>query len=99
MLTKAGGPIGTQSLLDFRLAKLGARAATSSVAMTGATAQGTTSSTTPQPEQMSSQSVDARNDLFSFAPCSAMVTGQRAFGGDTTAVMQPRGIRPDIPAS
>ena len=119
MLTKAGADRSGApqvKLLDFGLAQLresGAEdALKSSVATRQAlTVQGTIVGTLPYmaPEQMSGQVADARSDLFSFgAVLYEMVTGQRAFGGDTpTAVMasvigghpaSPRSVRPDIPA-
>ncbi len=119
MLTKAGADrSGTPQvkLLDFGLAKLREPDAEemlkSSVATRQAlTVQGTIVGTLPYmaPEQMSGQVVDARSDLFSLgAVLYEMLTGQRAFSGDTpTAVMasviggqpaSPRSVRPDIPA-
>ena len=120
MLTKAGADRSGApqvKLLDFGLAKLrepdaGNVLAPSVATRQTLTAQGTIVGTLPYmaPEQMSGQSADARSDLFSFgAVLYEMVTGRRAFGGDTpTAVMAsvlgsqpapPRGVRPDIPAS
>jgi len=119
MLTKAGADrSGTPhvKLLDFGLAKLRESDAEdglkSSVATRQAlTVQGTIVGTLPYmaPEQMSGQAVDARSDVFSFgAVLYEMVTGRRAFIGDTpTAVMasvmggqpaSPRSVRPDLPA-
>ena len=119
MLTKAGADRSGApqvKLLDFGLAKLrepdAEHVLKSSVATRQAlTVQGTIVGTLPYmaPEQMSGQVVDARSDLFSFgAVLYEMVTGRRAFGGDTPAAVMasviggqpasPRSVRPDIPA-
>ena len=90
MLTKAGA-----KLLDFGLAKprkpgpVGA--AEFSAAMTQsepATALGTILGTLPYmaPEQLEGKDVDARTDIFAFgAVVYEMVTGKRAFRGDSQA--------------
>jgi len=118
MLTKgdANRPGTAQvKLLDFGLAKLresdtGNVLGSSAATRQALTMQGTIVGTLPYmaPEQMAGQAVDARSDLFSFgAVLYEMVTGQRAFSGDTpTAVManvmgsqpaSPRTVRPNAP--
>ena len=90
MLTKAGA-----KLLDFGLAKLrkpgtvgteGFSAATTQAEP--ATARGTILGTLPYmaPEQVEGKEADARTDIFAFgAVVYEMVTGQRAFEGETQA--------------
>jgi eukaryotic-like serine/threonine-protein kinase len=118
MLTKAGAdrPGSPQvRLLDFGLAKLKApdtgglirSAVTTEQALT---VQGTIVGTLPYmaPEQIDGRAVDARSDLFAFgAVLYEMVTGRRAFPGDSAASVlaavigsqpaPPRSLRPDIP--
>jgi len=75
------------------------------------TAEGVTVGTTAymSPEQLRGQVLDARSDLFSLGlVIYEMVTGRRAFGGETSAVIAaailserpilPRDLRGDIPA-
>jgi serine/threonine protein kinase/Tol biopolymer transport system component len=83
---------GTVKLLDFGLAKLVRKeptAADDETATLGAnlTAEGTIVGTVSymSPEQVQSKPVDGRSDIFSFgAVLYEMVTGHRAFNGDST---------------
>jgi serine/threonine protein kinase/Tol biopolymer transport system component len=108
---------GAVKLLDFGLAKAvaddttNARAAGPSVPVT--TSQpgailGTAAYMSP--EQARGEPVDARSDLFSLgAVLYEMVTGRRAFGGETASAVirsilndtppPPRTINPDVPAA
>jgi serine/threonine protein kinase/Tol biopolymer transport system component len=85
------GSEGAVKLLDFGLAKLVASAATSPEAETAErplTRAGAVSGTVGymSPEQASGREVDARTDIFSFgALLYEMVTGRRAFAGDSAA--------------
>jgi serine/threonine protein kinase len=84
---------GHVKILDFGLAKL----TTPELAAPGMSAQATLDSVTGRgvllgtlgymsPEQCRGAIIDARSDLFSFgAVLYEMLTGRRAFGGDTTA--------------
>src|SRR5215813_698730 len=116
MLTKAGtGSKGSPQakLLDFGIARVAA-----SASITASLTQGTITVDgellgTPQymaPEQLEGRDVDARTDLFSFgALLYEMLTGRRAFPGDTNAKAMAAvldadpadvsSLRPDIPAS
>jgi eukaryotic-like serine/threonine-protein kinase len=118
MLTKGG--VDRQGspqakLLDFGLAKLKAPAGglleSSVVTQQALTARGTVVGTLPYmaPEQAEGRAVDARSDVFSFgAVLYEMVTGRRAFAGDSTASVMagimsgqpaaPRSLRPEVPA-
>jgi serine/threonine protein kinase len=110
---------GSVKILDFGLAKStaatpgGASTETGAVGLSGATLtragviMGTAAYMSP--EQVEARHVDARSDLFSFgALLYEMLTGRRAFSGDSTlttafAVMNDspppaRQIRPEIPA-
>jgi len=93
MLTKTGA-----KLMDFGLAKAGLPAAPPSSSLTATlnhpegsyplTAQGTVLGTFQymSPEQVEGKESDARSDIFSLgAVLYEMATGQRAFGGKTTA--------------
>ena len=86
MLTKAGA-----KLLDFGLAKLtrsGPQSEASTKLADSLTEQGTILGTLPYmaPEQLHGRDTDARTDLFAFgALLYEMVTGKRAFEGDTQA--------------
>jgi serine/threonine protein kinase len=109
------GSEGAVKLLDFGLAKLVASAGASPEAETETaerplTRAGTVSGTTGymSPEQASGRDVDARTDVFSFgALLYEMVTGRRAFAGDSAAatlaaVMReqpkaPSEVAPDVP--
>jgi Tol biopolymer transport system component/predicted Ser/Thr protein kinase len=87
------GSEGAVKLLDFGLAKLVASAGASPEAETETaegplTCAGAASGTTGymSPEQASGRDVDARTDIFSFgALLYEMVTGRRAFAGDSAA--------------
>ncbi len=81
---------GRVKILDFGLAKLTDRAETSEQDVTVTqgqhTAEGTIMGTVSymSPEQAEGKPVDARSDIFSFgAVLYEMVTGRRAFHGDT----------------
>ena len=108
---------GFVKLLDFGLAK-GVERDDSSAGSSAATASVTTSAPGAilgtaaymSPEQARGEPVDARSDLFSFgAVLYEMVTGRRAFNGDTpSAVFQailngtpapPRTINSRVPAA
>jgi serine/threonine protein kinase/WD40 repeat protein len=109
------GSEGAVKLLDFGLAKLVASAATSPESETETaerplTRAGAVSGTVGymSPEQASGREVDARTDVFSFgALMYEMVTGRRAFAGDSAAatlaaVMReqpkpPGEVAPDVP--
>ena len=98
-------------ILDFGLAKT-MEAADDSTRQSEAlvTSLGTTVGTLAymSPEQLKAEPLDARTDLFSFGlVLYEMATGQRAFTGQTTAVISagilghdaapPRSRRPDLP--
>lgn len=109
------GAEGAVKLLDFGLAKVVPWAATSPEAETETaerplTRTGAVSGTVGymSPEQASGREVDARTDVFSFgALLYEMVTGRRAFAGDSAAatlaaVMReqpkaPSEVAPDVP--
>ncbi|HEX7280890.1 MAG TPA: serine/threonine-protein kinase, partial [Vicinamibacterales bacterium] len=84
MLTKAG-----VKLLDFGLAKLKkAEGPLGETTMVKGTGVGTLLGTMPymSPEQIEGRDVDARSDIFSFgAVIYELITGERAFKGDTAA--------------
>jgi Tol biopolymer transport system component len=84
MLTK-----GSVKLLDFGLAKLKkAEGPLGETTMVKGTGVGTLLGTMPymSPEQIEGRDVDARSDIFSLgAVIYEMLTGQRAFKGDTPA--------------
>jgi eukaryotic-like serine/threonine-protein kinase len=83
---------GLVKILDFGLAKLLGPLEADDIASTQAiqpgTQAGTILGTVPymSPEQAEGKSVDARSDIFSFgAVLYEMITGRRAFPGDSTA--------------
>ena len=85
---------GRVKVLDFGLAKLlepaagGPEQATRTATALAKTAEGTVVGSAPymSPEQAEGKPVDARSDIFSFgAVLYEMVTGQRAFSGDSWA--------------
>ena len=86
MLTKAGA-----KLLDFGLAKLkptGPQSDASTKLADALTQQGTILGTLPymSPEQLEGKQTDTRTDIFAFgAVVYEMVTGKRAFDGETQA--------------
>ena len=84
MLTKTG-----VKLLDFGLAKLKkVEGPLGETTLAKGTGVGTLLGTMPymSPEQIEGRDVDARSDIFSFgAVLYEMITGQRAFKGDTAA--------------
>lgn len=86
MLTRNGA-----KLLDFGLAKLKAMPAVSGIAQasdTTSTVPATVLGTFPYmaPEQLEEKETDARTDLFAFgAVLYEMLTGKRAFDGDSPA--------------
>lgn len=89
MLTNAGA-----KLLDFGLAKWGCRASptthTSLPTRTELTTQGTILGTFPYmaPEQLEGKETDVRTDIFAFgAVLFEMLTGRRAFDGNTDAAL------------
>jgi TolB-like protein/cytochrome c-type biogenesis protein CcmH/NrfG/predicted Ser/Thr protein kinase len=74
---------GKAKLLDFGIAKLGARDARAEQTVDGAVI-GTVAYMSP--EQAQGRAVDARSDIFSFgALLYELVSGRRAFPGDTDA--------------
>jgi serine/threonine-protein kinase len=107
MLTKAGA-----KLLDFGIARVAASAPVTALTQGTITLDGELLGT-PQymaPEQLEGRDADARTDLFAFgAVLYEMLTGRRAFPGDTNAraiaaVLDAdppdvSSFRPDIPAS
>ncbi|HEV8334833.1 MAG TPA: protein kinase [Candidatus Polarisedimenticolia bacterium] len=99
MLTRAGA-----KLLDFGLAKAalppGAGVTLTALATqtTPLTHEGAPAGTFPymSPEQVEGKEMDARSDLFSFGSVFyEMVTGKRAFGGDTHAQVLASILRDD----
>ena len=79
---------GVVKLLDFGLAKF--KVAASDQALTFATQAGTLLGTVGymSPEQAQGQPMDARSDIFSFgAVLYEMLTGERAFTGESTAAV------------
>jgi serine/threonine protein kinase/Tol biopolymer transport system component len=107
MLTRTG-----VKLLDFGLAKtVDAAGAAELLTAAELTAPGAWLGTAPYmaPEQIDGRTVDSRSDVFALgAVLYEMATGQRAFGGDTTAGIAssvlrvdpppPSSIRPEVPA-
>jgi serine/threonine-protein kinase len=87
---------GTAKLLDFGIAKL---LANPDVALT-ATVEGTVIGTAAymSPEQAEGKPIDARSDVFSFgAVLYEMLSGRRAFGGNSTADVLSAVLRDDPP--
>jgi serine/threonine protein kinase/Flp pilus assembly protein TadD len=87
---------GRAKILDFSLAKLSPKAATTDGAETTVSKDSRLEETRPgsvvgtlaylSPEQARARELDARSDLFSFgAVLYEMTTGQQAFRGDSTA--------------
>jgi serine/threonine protein kinase len=77
---------GLVKVLDFGLAKLAATGPLASTQTVSQTEQGTIVGTVAymSPEQAEGKKVDARSDIFSFGSVLyEMITGQRAFQGDT----------------
>jgi serine/threonine protein kinase len=96
MLTKAG-----VKLLDFGLAKLKkAEGPLGETTMVKGTGVGTLLGTMPymSPEQIEGRDVDARSDIFSLgAVIYEMVTGERAFKGETAASVIGAILKDDPP--
>jgi Protein kinase domain len=102
---------GVPKILDFGLAKtLETPDAVTRPNEAMLTGQGTMLGTIAymSPEQLRGETLDARTDLFSLGlVLYEMATGQRAFGGETSAVVSagilghdappPRRLRPDLP--
>jgi serine/threonine protein kinase/TolA-binding protein len=101
-------------ILDFGIAKTTETPSSVDATTEGAflTERGSTLGTLSymSSEQLRGETVDARSDLFSLGlVLYEMITGRRAFTGDTTAVataallheepVPPRAARPDLPAS
>jgi serine/threonine-protein kinase len=89
MLTKAG-----VKLLDFGIAKMSpvgdAADANTRTRPDALTKEGTTLGTLQYmaPEQLEGKPVDARSDIFAFGAVTyEMITGRRAFGGDSSATV------------
>jgi len=83
MLTRTGS-----KLLDFGLAKAAPGASAAATTQTFLTAEGVVAGTVPYmaPEQLHGKDADARSDIFAFgAVLYEMLTGQRAFPGDSAA--------------
>jgi serine/threonine-protein kinase len=81
---------GSVKVLDFGLAKLYEQSASESTAEFVATQAGTVLGTVAymSPEQAQGQPADARSDIFSFGlVLYEMLSGRRAFSGDTPHVM------------
>ncbi len=75
---------GSAKLLDFGLAKLAAGADSETASTIEGTVMGTPAYMSP--EQAQGKAVDARSDIFSFgAVLYEIVSGNRAFGGTSTA--------------
>jgi len=95
---------GHTKLLDFGLAKAQSSAATTSsdgpTAVTMRTVPGIVMGTAPymSPEQVRGETVDYRSDIFSFgAVLYEMLTGKRAFVGDTTVETMNAVLKNDPP--
>jgi eukaryotic-like serine/threonine-protein kinase len=95
---------GRVKILDFGLAKLIERSASSgsgkSVTMPTGTDPGTVLGTAGymSPEQVRGNATDARSDIFSFgAILYEMLTGQRAFKGDSSADISSAILKEDPP--
>jgi eukaryotic-like serine/threonine-protein kinase len=93
---------GVVKVLDFGLAKLteapGAADETATLLTTSGTIVGTAAYMSP--EQAEGKPVDARSDIFSFGSLLyEMVTGRRAFCGDTTVSTLAAIIRDEPPAA
>ncbi len=87
---------GQAKILDFGLAKLGAKKQHAAASIGGTVSQDDLTSPGAalgtvaymSPEQARGEELDARSDIFSFgAVLYEMATGQLAFGGNTTAVI------------
>ena len=93
---------GRLKILDFGLAKTQPRAATlpGETTMASQTIPGVVMGTVGymSPEQVRGQSIDHRSDLFSFgAVLYEMLSGQRAFRGDTAVEVMSAILREDPP--
>jgi len=94
-------PDGYVKVLDFGLAKLVSGEAAPDTASVGATKPGQAAGTPAymSPEQARAEPVDARTDVFSLgALLYEMVTGRRAFDGESHAVVYAR-ILGETPAA
>jgi len=89
---------GLVKVLDFGLARLAAPASGLSEALTMATTPGMIVGTVAymSPEQAEGKSIDARSDVFSFGSVLyEMLTGTRAFEGQSTAALLSAVMRDD----
>jgi formylglycine-generating enzyme required for sulfatase activity/dienelactone hydrolase len=89
---------GLVKVLDFGLARLAAPASALSEALTMATTPGMIVGTVAymSPEQAEGKSIDARSDVFSFGSVLyEMLTGTRAFEGQSTAALLSAVMRDD----
>ena len=91
---------GSVKLLDFGLAKLHEQSASESTAEFPATQAGAVLGTVAymSPEQAQGQPADARSDVFSFGlVLYEMLSGRRAFAGDTPLVIGSALMKEDPP--